>query len=69
MSLFKRKKKVSIYDNAVSDFRRAVWERQLAEQRFHYADENFIDCAILEMDIAEKRVSLTHRKAELSMGY
>lgn len=65
MSLFKKKKVKSIYDIAVSDFRKAIWERKLAEQRFHYADEEFIDCAIMELDIAERTVNLTHRKAEL----
>lgn len=69
MSLFKKKKTKSIYDTAVSDFRKAIWERKLAEQRFHYADEEFIDCAIMELDIAERTVSLAHKKAELSVGY
>lgn len=67
--MFKKKKVKSVYDTAVSDFRKAIWERKLAEQRFHYADEEFIDCAIMELDIAERTVSLAHKKAELSMGY
>ena len=65
MSLFKKKKVKSIYDTAVSDFRKAIWEHKLAEQRFHYAEDNFIDCAIMELDIAERTVNLTHRKVEL----
>ena len=66
MSLFKKKKKVpSAYDIAVTNFRKAIWEHKLAEQRFHYAEDNFIDCAIMELDIAERTVNLTHRKAEL----
>lgn len=69
MSLFKKKKVKSIYDTAVSDFRKAIWEHKLAEQRFNYADEEFIDCAIMELDIAERAVSLAHKKAELSMNY
>lgn len=69
MSLFKKKKVKSVYDIAVSDFRKAIWEHKLAEQRFHYADEEFIDCAIMELDIAERTVSLAHKKAELSMNY
>ena len=69
MSLFKKKKVKSIYDTAVGDFRKAVWEHKLAEQRFNYADEEFIDCAIMELDIAERTVSLAHKKAELSMNY
>lgn len=69
MNLFKKKKVKSVYDTAVSDFRRAIIERKLAEQRFHYADEEFIDCAIMELDIAERTVTLAHKKAELSMNY
>lgn len=68
-SLFRPKKKPSIYDNAVEDFRKAIWERKLAEQRFHYADEDLLECAILDLEIAEKTVSLAHKKAELSMNY
>lgn len=68
MRLFKKKITPTAYDIAVKDFRCAIAEKKLAEQRFNYAEENFIDCAILEMDIAERRVSLTHKKAELSMG-
>lgn len=67
--MFKKKKVKSVYDTAVSDFRKAIWEHKLAEQRFNYADEEFIDCAIMELDIAERTVSLAHKKAELSMNY
>ena len=69
MRLFKKKNAPSTYDAAVSDFRKAIWKHKLAEQRFHYADEEFIDCAIMELDIAERTVSLAHKKAELSMNY
>ena len=69
MRLFKKKNAPSVCDTAVSDFRKAIWEHKLAEQRFHYADEEFIDCAIMELDIAERTVSLAHKKAELSMNY
>lgn len=68
MRLFKKKNAPTTYDIAVRDFRCAIAEKKLAEQRFNYAEENFIDCAILEIDIAERRVSLAHKKAELSMG-
>lgn len=69
MRLFKKKNVPTVYDIAVKDFRRAIIEHKLAEQRFHYADEEFIDCAIIELDIAERTVSLAHKKAELSMNY
>lgn len=69
MRLFKKKSASTIYDIAVTNFRKAVWEHKLAEQRFHYADEEFIDCAIMELDIAERTVSLARKKAELSMNY
>ena len=69
MRLFKKKNAPSAYNTAVSDFRKAIWEHKLAEQRFHYADEEFLDCAIMESDIAERAVSLAHKKAELSMNY
>lgn len=69
MRLFKKKNAPTVYDIAVTNFRKAIWEHKLAEQRFHYADEEFIDCAIMELDIAERTVSLAHKKAELSMNY
>lgn len=69
MRLFKKKSAPSVYDIAVRDFRLAIAEKKSAEQRFNYADEDFIDCAIMELDIAERTMSLAHKKAELSMGY
>lgn len=69
MRLFKKKSVPTVYDIAVRDFRFAIAEKKAAEQRFNYADEEFIDCAIMELDIAERTVSLAHKKAELSMNY
>lgn len=69
MRLFKKKNAPTIYDIAVRDFRLAIAEKKSAEQHFNYADEEFIDCAIMELDIAERAVSLAHKKAELSMNY
>ena len=69
MRLFKKKNAPTVYDTAVRDFRLAIAEKKSAEQRFNYADEEFIDCAIMELDIAERAVSLAHKKAELSINY